>query len=48
MTTGDGSKTIHMPELNEQYHSKHGASEASRVYKTGLDFLQDRSRTYSN
>ncbi|GAK99978.1 putative peptidase [Nonlabens ulvanivorans] len=25
ITTGDGSKTIHMPEWNEQYHSKHGA-----------------------
>ncbi len=33
MTTGDGSKTIHMPELNEQYHSKHGAlQEALHVF----------------
>ena len=38
MTTGDGSKTIHMPDLNEQYHSKHGAlQEALHVFiKMGL------------
>ncbi len=38
MTTGDGSKTIHMPDLNEQYHSKHGAlQEALHVFiETGL------------
>ncbi|BAO56552.1 tRNA (5-methylaminomethyl-2-thiouridine)(34)-methyltransferase MnmD [Nonlabens marinus] len=43
MTTGDGSKTIHMPELNEQYHSKHGAlQEARHVFiKMGLQhFLE--------
>jgi len=36
--TGDGSKTIHIPELDEQYHSKHGAiQEAQHVFlKTGL------------
>jgi tRNA U34 5-methylaminomethyl-2-thiouridine-forming methyltransferase MnmC len=40
MSTGDGSKTIHMPDLNEQYHSKHGAlQEARHVFiKKGLDF----------
>jgi tRNA U34 5-methylaminomethyl-2-thiouridine-forming methyltransferase MnmC len=33
MTTGDGSKTIHMPDLNEQYHSTHGAlQEALHVF----------------
>ncbi|MBF4984277.1 tRNA (5-methylaminomethyl-2-thiouridine)(34)-methyltransferase MnmD [Nonlabens mediterrranea] len=33
ITTGDGSKTIHMPEWNEQYHSKHGAlQEALHVF----------------
>jgi tRNA U34 5-methylaminomethyl-2-thiouridine-forming methyltransferase MnmC len=39
MTTGDGSKTIHMPDLNEQYHSKHGAlQEALHVFiHTGLE-----------
>ncbi|WP_121346658.1 tRNA (5-methylaminomethyl-2-thiouridine)(34)-methyltransferase MnmD [Gillisia mitskevichiae] len=36
--TGDGSSTIHIPEWNEQYHSKHGAlQEAKHVFiKTGL------------
>lgn len=33
ITTGDGSKTIHIPEWNEQYHSKHGAiQEAEHVF----------------
>jgi tRNA U34 5-methylaminomethyl-2-thiouridine-forming methyltransferase MnmC len=39
ITTGDGSKTIHMPDLNEQYHSKHGAlQEALHVFiEMGLE-----------
>ena len=43
MTTGDGSKTIHMPELNEQYHSKHGAlQEARHVFiKMGLEHYME-------
>ncbi|TVZ53016.1 tRNA (5-methylaminomethyl-2-thiouridine)(34)-methyltransferase MnmD [Dokdonia sp. Hel_I_53] len=38
ITTADGSKTIHIPEWNEQYHSKHGAiQEARHVFlETGL------------
>ncbi|MFK2819696.1 tRNA (5-methylaminomethyl-2-thiouridine)(34)-methyltransferase MnmD [Flavobacteriaceae sp. LMIT009] len=38
ITTADGSKTIHIEEWNEQYHSKHGAiSEALHVFiKNGL------------
>ena len=33
LTTADDSKTLHLPELNEQYHSKHGAlTEAEHVY----------------
>lgn len=38
LTTGDGSVTIHLPEWNEQYHSKHGAiAEAQHVFiQTGL------------
>ena len=38
--TGDGSATIHLPEWDEQYHSKHGAlQEAMHVFiKMGLDF----------
>jgi tRNA U34 5-methylaminomethyl-2-thiouridine-forming methyltransferase MnmC len=32
-TTGDGSLTIHLPDLDEQYHSKHGAiAEAVHVF----------------
>ena len=36
--TADGSTTIHLPEWNEQYHSKHGAiQEAYHVFiKQGL------------
>ena len=38
ITTADGSKTIHFPEWNESYHSKHGAlQEAQHVYiQSGL------------
>ena len=38
LTTGDGSVTIHLPDWNEQYHSKHGAiAEARHVFlKSGL------------
>jgi tRNA U34 5-methylaminomethyl-2-thiouridine-forming methyltransferase MnmC len=37
-TTADGSVTIHLPDWNEQYHSKHGAiAEAVHVFiETGL------------
>ena len=36
--TADGSSTIHIPEWDEQYHSKHGAiQEAYHVFiKHGL------------
>lgn len=39
ITTSDGSTTIYFPELNEHYHSKHGAiNEAEHVFiKNGLD-----------
>ena len=39
--TGDGSVTIHLPDWNEQYHSKHGAiQEARHVFlKMGLEKL---------
>lgn len=38
IVTGDGSKTIYLPELNEYYHSSHGAlQEAQHVFiKHGL------------
>jgi len=44
ITTADGSKTIHIPEWNEQYHSKHGAiQEAKHVFlKTGLHHFIDQ------
>ena len=37
--TGDGSTSIFIPELNEGYHSRHGAiQEAYHVFiKNGLD-----------
>ena len=39
LLTDDGSVTIHLPEWNEQYHSKHGAiAEAIHVFiETGLE-----------
>jgi len=38
ITTNDGSKTIHLPDWNENYHSIHGAvQEAQHVFiKSGL------------
>lgn len=47
ITTADGSKTIHLPDWNEQYHSKHGAiQEALHVFISEglLHFIN----TYSN
>lgn len=45
ITTSDGSKTIHIIDWNEQYHSKHGAiQEAYHVFiKSGLSLFKDRS-----
>lgn len=39
--TADGSSTIHIPDWNEQYHSKHGAiQEARHVFiKHGLHYF---------
>lgn len=41
--TSDGSSTIHIPDWNEQYHSKHGAiQEAYHVFiKNGLEFISN-------
>ena len=41
ITTADGSTTIHFPELNEHYHSKHGAiNEAMHVFiKNGFSHV---------
>lgn len=42
--TSDGSHSIHIPEWDEQYHSKHGAiQEAYHVFiKNGLNFIDKR------
>ncbi|HSI70776.1 MAG TPA: tRNA (5-methylaminomethyl-2-thiouridine)(34)-methyltransferase MnmD [Gillisia sp.] len=42
--TGDGSHTIHLPEWNEQYHSRHGAiQEAQHVFiEMGLKSLLEK------
>lgn len=42
--TGDGSTTIHIPEWDEQYHSKHGAiQEAYHVFiKHGLHYFNNK------
>jgi tRNA U34 5-methylaminomethyl-2-thiouridine-forming methyltransferase MnmC len=41
ITTADGSKTIHLPDWNENYHSNHGAlQEAKHVFiQHGFEFL---------
>mgnify|MGYP000459528383 CR=1 FL=1 len=45
ITTSDGSKTIHIVDWNEQYHSKHGAiQEAYHVFiKSGLELFENKS-----
>ena len=42
-TTSDGSKTLYISELDENYHSHHGAlQEASHVFiKNGLNLVND-------
>ncbi|CAM1373405.1 tRNA (5-methylaminomethyl-2-thiouridine)(34)-methyltransferase MnmD [Tenacibaculum xiamenense] len=42
--TSDGSTTIHLPDWNEQYHSKHGAiQEAYHVFiKNGLEAIEKK------
>lgn len=49
LLTGDGSLTIHLPEWEEQYHSKHGAiQEAIHVFiKTGLQHYVTTNKTKS-
>lgn len=45
--TADGSVTIHLPEWNEQYHSKHGAiQEARHVFlEMGLFHFLERNHS---
>ncbi|NBU90708.1 MAG: hypothetical protein EBS12_04585, partial [Flavobacteriia bacterium] len=42
--TGDGSKTIFLPELNETYHSSNGAVQESRhiFIQNGLDLVEKK------
>lgn len=44
LITSDGSTTIHLPDWDEQYHSKHGAiQEAYHVFlRSGLDKILER------
>lgn len=44
LTTNDGSTTIHLPDWNESYHSKHGAiQEAYHVFiKNGLSLFDNK------
>lgn len=46
ITTEDGSKTIYFPDMDENYHSRHGAlQEANHVFlKYGLQFFKDQKR----
>ena len=46
--TSDGSTSIFLPELDETYHSKHGAiQEAYHVFiKNGLDLFDDKSTVH--
>ncbi|MGB0880267.1 MAG: tRNA (5-methylaminomethyl-2-thiouridine)(34)-methyltransferase MnmD [Polaribacter sp.] len=48
--TSDGSTTIHLPDWNEQYHSKHGAiQEAYHVFiKAGLEKVLSSTKSNQN
>ena len=45
ISTGDGSSSLFVEELNETYHSKHGAIQESRFVfiKEGLEVLKNKS-----
>ena len=45
--TNDGSTTIHIPEWNEQYHSKHGAIQESKhvFVEMGLYYYLQNNKT---
>ena len=45
IVTEDGSHTIYLPEMNEHYHSVHGAVEESLHIYIGEGLLQTTSRT---
>ncbi|WP_194768500.1 tRNA (5-methylaminomethyl-2-thiouridine)(34)-methyltransferase MnmD [Tamlana sp. I1] len=48
--TSDGSSTIHIPEWDEQYHSKHGAiQEAYHVFiKNGFQYFNELDSSTTN
>ena len=49
--TKDGSSTIHIPEWNEQYHSKHGAIQESKhvfIEKGLYYYLQNNTTSALN
>ena len=50
LTTQDGSTTIHLPDWDESYHSKHGAiQEAYHVFiKSGFSFFTEPDRKSLN
>ena len=47
--TNDGSPTLYIKELNENYHSIHGAvTESNHVFiKTGLEYIIEKNTTQS-
>lgn len=47
ITTSDGSTTIHLPEWNESYHSRHGAIQESKhvFINTGLKHWLNQTKT---
>ncbi|AUC86743.1 SAM-dependent methyltransferase [Polaribacter sp. ALD11] len=49
LITSDGSTTIHLPDWNEQYHSKHGAiQEAYHVFlRAGFDQIIEKNKNIS-
>lgn len=46
MITEDGSHTIYLPDINETYHSTHGAiTESNHVFiKNGLEYIANQER----
>ena len=51
LITSDGSSTIHLPDWNEQYHSKHGAIQESKhvfIEKGLYYYLQNNTTSALN
>ena len=43
ITTSDGSHTLYVPELNEHYHSIHGAVQESNIIFIGAGFERSQA-----